>query len=192
MEHIVLENEVVYLRPIEIEDIAAITEVAKDERIWVHMSDYLMTDEAVEMYVRKAVAEREAGLAYKFVIINKCSGKIVGSTSFLDIAKAHKRLEIGATWLSPEVWRTAMNTNCKYLLLAYCFEVLQYNRVQIKTGHENLRSQNAIERIEAKKEGVLRNHMIQRDGSIRHTVMYSVTLEDWPKVKALFQGELLK
>lgn len=191
MQNIVLENELVYLRPIELGDVAAIAAVSKDERIWTHMSDYLITDEAVEGYVSKAIADRQAGYSYKFVIIEKRSGKIVGSTSFLDIAPAHKRLEIGATWLSPEAWRTAINTNCKYLLLAYCFEVLKFNRVQIKTGHENLRSQQAIERIGAMKEGVLRNHMIQRDGSMRHSVMYSVTQEEWPFVKERFLKELL-
>lgn len=191
MQNMVLENELVYLRPIELGDVAAIAAVSKDERIWTHMSDYLMTDEEVEGYVRRAIDDRQAGYSYKFVIIEKRSGKIVGSTSFLDIAPAHKRLEIGATWLSPEAWRTAINTNCKYLLLAYCFEELQFNRVQIKTGHENLCSQQAIERIGAMKEGVLRNHMIQRDGSMRHSVMYSVTQEEWPFVKERFHKELL-
>lgn len=191
MKNILLENEFVLLRPIELGDIAGVAAVSKDERIWSHMSDLLMTDDAVEAYVNKAIAEREAGQSYKFVIVEKRSGAIIGSTSFLDIADGHKRLEIGATWISPTVWRTAMNTNCKYLLLQYCFDVLQLNRVQIKTGHENLQSQRAIERIGATKEGVLRNHMLKRDGSIRHTVMYSVTLEEWPKVKARFQQELL-
>lgn len=186
-----IENDVVCLRLVEIEDIKEILEVAKDERIWTYMSDYLMTEEAVEAYVKKAIAERELGLSFKFVIIDQQTGKIVGSTSFINIVEPHKRLEIGATWLCPAVWHTAINTNCKYLLFKYCFEELRLNRVEIKTGHENLRSQKAIERIGARKEGVLRNHMVQRNGAIRHTVMYSITEEDWPEVKARFENTLL-
>ena len=110
---------------------------------------------------------------------------------FLDIAAAHKRLEIGATWVQPCFWNTNVNTICKYLLLQYCFEARELNRVQIKTGHENYRSQKAIERLGATKEGYLRNHMVQRNGKIRHTVIYSIIKEDWPAIKQRFLENLL-
>src|SRR5690606_15193058 len=138
-----------------------------------------------------AVKERDKGISYMFAVIDKKTDTIVGCTSFLDISFPHKRLEIGATWYNPTVWRSAINTNCKFLLFQYCFEVLKLNRIQIKTGHENYRSQKAIERIGAVKEGVLRNHMIRKEGIIRHTVMYSVILEDWEKLKAMFMDRLL-
>lgn len=186
MENILLENDVVLLRPVELSDIDEILEAAKDEKIWEHMSVNLVTKEAVEKYVEKAIKERNAQVSYMFVIIDKNTNKIVGCTSFLDISLAHKRLEIGATWLNPIVWRTKINTNCKFLLLQYCFEQLHVNRVQIKTGHQNKRSQKAIERIGAVKEGILRNHMIKRNGTIRHTVMYSIMKEEWPTVKERF------
>lgn len=191
MENIILQNKVVLLRPVELEDVEAIINAANDARIWEHMSVSLLSKEAVESYVQKAIAERKSGVSYLFAIIDKQSNTLVGCTSYMDINQAHKRLEIGATWLTPRVWRTSINTNCKFLLLQYGFEMLQLNRVQIKTGHENRRSQQAIERIGAVKEGILRNHMIRKEGTIRHTVMYSVILEDWPNVKERFINYLL-
>lgn len=192
MEEILLENEIVQLRPVQISDIEAITNAAKDARIWEHMSVTLVTKEAVANYIENAIKERVKGISYMFAVIEKKTDKIVGCTSFLDISLSHKRLEIGATWYHPSVWRSAINTNCKFLLFRYCFEELKLNRIQIKTGHENYRSQKAIERIGAVKEGVLRNHMIRKEGTIRHTVMYSVIGEDWGQLKAKFIDELLK
>ena len=191
MNTILLENDVVQLRPIELGDVEGILEAASDQQVWVHMSDTLLTRAAVLDYTEKAVKEREAGQSHRFVIISKETGRIIGSTTFFDISPAHKRLEIGYTWLNPNYWRTNINTNCKYLLLMYCFEQWGMHRVQIKTDHENLRSQKAIERIGATKEGVLRNHMIRKDGTTRHTVMYSVIEEDWPEMKRNFEEKLL-
>ena len=191
MNTIILENDVVQLRPIELGDVEAILEAASNPNVWIHMSDTLLTRAAVLDYTEKAVKEREAGQSHKFVIISKETGKIIGSTTFFEISSAHKRLEIGYTWLNPTYWRTNINTNCKYLLLMYCFEQWGMHRVQIKTDHENLRSQKAIERLGATKEGVLRNHMIRKDGTTRHTVMYSVTKEDWPEMKRHFEEKLL-
>lgn len=191
MENIYLENEYVLLRPVELEDIEGILEGAIDERIWEHMSVQLLSRESVEEYVHKAIAAYKDGSNYLFVIIEKVNNNIVGCTSFLDISLPQKRLEIGATWLNPVVWASHVNTNCKYLLLSYCFEELACNRVQIKTGHENIRSQRAIERIGAKKEGILRNHMIRREGQIRHTVMYSIVKDEWPMIKERFEKQLL-
>lgn len=192
MEEIIVENDIVKLRPVQMSDIEAIANAANDERIWEHMSVTLLTLEAVENYIENAIKEREKGISYMFVVIEKKTDNIVGCTSFLDISFPHKRLEIGATWYNPTVWRSAINTNCKFLLFQYCFEVLNLNRIQIKTGHENYRSQKAIERIGAIKEGVLRNHMIRKEGTIRHTIMYSVIVEDWEKLKTRFINGLLK
>ncbi|BAK17037.1 acetyltransferase, including N-acetylase of ribosomal protein [Solibacillus silvestris StLB046] len=192
MEEIIVENDIVKLRPVQMSDIEAIANAANDERIWEHMSVTLLTQEAVENYIENAIQEREKGISYMFVVIEKKTDNIVGCTSFLDISFPHKRLEIGATWYNPTVWRSAINTNCKFLLFQYCFEVLNLNRIQIKTGHENYRSQKAIERIGAIKEGVLRNHMIRKEGTIRHTIMYSVIVEDWEKLKTRFIDGLLK
>ena len=186
-----IENNVVALVPMNREYTEDIFEVAQDRRIWEHMSVDLTTKENVIAYVEDALNKQANGTDFAFVITDQVTGGIIGCTWFLDIAMSHKRLEIGSTWIAPSHWRTSVNTNCKYLLLQYCFEELQLNRVQIKTGHENVRSQKAIERIGATKEGVLRNHMIRKEGAIRHTVMYSIIQEEWPQIKQHFEESLL-
>lgn len=187
-----LENDVVQLIPMELKHAQGIYEAAQDKRIWEHMSVDLTEKSRVIEYVENAIKKRMQGTDIAYVIVDKKSEKIIGATWFLDISKQHKRLEIGSTWINPHYWRTNINTNCKYLLLKYWFEELHLNRVQIKTGHENFRSQKAIERIGAVKEGILRNHMIRKEGIIRHTVLYSVIQEDWRKVKKHFEEHLLK
>lgn len=189
---IYLENEVVQLRPVQIEDMEGIATAAKYPEIWEHMSVSLTTNEDIQQYIKDAIKEREANQSYMFVIVYKATNQIIGSTSFLDIAENHKRVEIGSTWITPKYWRTDVNTNCKFLLLKYCFEEMELNRVQIKTGHENFQSQKAIERLGATKEGILRNHMIRKEGKIRHTVMYSIIKEEWQDIKTRFLRELLK
>lgn len=191
MKEIYLENEIVHLRPVCLEDVDGLLKAANYPEIWEHMSVSLLTKESLQLYVENAIEEHEANLSYMFVIVHKESNEIIGSTSFLDITASHKRLEIGSTWLTLEYWRTNINTSCKYLLLQYCFENLGWNRVQIKTGHENYRSQKAIERLGATKEGCLRNHMIRKEGKIRHTVMYSIIKDEWPDIKQHFINELL-
>ena len=127
---------------------------------------------------------KEAGMEYPFVILDAQTNQIVGATKLMDISESHQRGEIGFTWLTPKYWRTHINTSCKFLLLQYCFEQLGWQRVQIKTDHENKQSQKAIERIGATFEGILRNHMIRKDGTTRHTYMYSIISEVWPDVQA--------
>lgn len=188
----VLSNNRVELVPINMTHLDGLFLAAQDDRIWEHLSVHLKTKADVEHYIKDALQKVQAGTDFPFVIIDKMTNRIVGASWYMDISMAHKRLEIGSTWLTPDVWRTDMNTNCKFLLLEYGFEQLGMNRIQIKTGHENMRSQKAIERIGATKEGVLRNHMIRKEGTIRHTVMYSMTIEEWPQVKARFEQELLK
>lgn len=192
METIQLIGEAILLRPMTKEDAEGIYACCQDERIWTHMSQTLQTREDVDAYIEQALAHQETGTEYPFVIVLRSTNEIVGSTRFFDIATAHKRLEIGHTWLTPSVWRTNVNTECKYLLLSYCFEQLHFQRVQIKTGHENIQSQKAIERIGATKEGTLRNHMIRPNGKVRHTVMYSVVQEEWSDVKQHIEGLMRK
>ncbi|SCY75635.1 GNAT family N-acetyltransferase [Lysinibacillus fusiformis] len=183
MEFIALENEIVKLKPLELNDLSGILEAASYPEIWSHMSTTIEKIVDVNNFVENALLMRRNKTEFPFVIVDKKTGEIIGSTRFMDIDDTHQRVEIGTTWLTPAYWRTAINTNCKYLLLQYCFEILLLQRVQIKTDHENIQSQKAIERIGATKEGVLRNHMIRKDGTTRHTVMYSITLEEWPQVK---------
>ena len=187
----ILQNEVVRLVPLDICHIEGIYKAAQDPRIWEHMSVELLSREKVLAYVDDAMKKRDIKTDYPFVIIQQETNEIIGATWYLDISMQHKRLEIGSTWLNPKAWRTNINTNCKCLLLQYGFEILEMQRIQIKTGHENIRSQKAIERIGAVKEGILRNHMITKEGNVRHTVMYSITKEEWRTVKKRFELDLL-
>lgn len=192
MEFITLENEVVKLKPLELSDLPGILETGNYPEIWSHMSTTIEKKEDVNKFVENALKAKNEKTEFPFVIVDKQSGDIIGSTRFMDIDDKHQRLEIGYTWLTPAYWRTAINTNCKYLLLLYSFEHLHLQRVQIKTDHENIRSQKAIERIGATKEGILRNHMIRKDGTTRHTVMYSITIEEWPQVKKHLESLLVQ
>ncbi len=188
-----MENKIVKLKPMEMEDVDDIFAVACYDEIWTHMSITVKNREDVIKYVESALTLKKAGVEFPFVIIDAFTNKIIGATKLMDINEHHKRGEIGFTWLTPDYWRTSINTNCKYLLLTYCFEHLGWQRVQIKTDHENIRSQKAIERIGAKKEGVLRNHMIRKDGTSRHTVMFSITSDEWTKeIKAHLENLLEK
>lgn len=191
MDFSALDNEVILLKPLEEHDIAGILTAGSYPEVWKHLPTIIENEQDVHNFVDKALQGKLLNKEFPYVIVDKKSGEIIGSTRFMDIDESHQRVEIGFTWLTPAYWRTTVNTNCKYLLLSYCFEVLDLRRVQIKTDYENTRSQKAIERIGAVKEGILRNHMIRKDGTTRHTVMYSVIREDWPEMK-LHLKELLK
>lgn len=190
MTDILLQNDLVLLRPIQLEDVKAVAEVATDERIWEHIAYTLATEEDVTNYVQKQVALNETGERIVLVILDKITNKIIGSTSIYDFSVEHAHCEIGSTWLTPAYWRTAINTNCKFLLLQHLFEEMNFNRVQIKTDNLNIRSQQAIERIGAKFEGRLRRHMLRKDGSLRDTMMYSIIREEWPDVKAMLENRI--
>jgi N-acetyltransferase len=173
----------VALVPLEASHTRALYEAGRHPKIWDYMFMRVETPDEMHRLVQEALSARDAGTELPFVIVDRETGRIVGSTRFLDIAPAHRGLEIGWTWLAPEVWRTPINTECKYLLLRHCFEVLGAVRVQFKTDARNIRSQRALERIGAHKEGVLRRHRILPDGYIRDSVYYSIIAEEWPAVR---------
>lgn len=178
------------LIPMEIHHTEALFEAGNDPFIWTYMPEQIQSREDMEQLVKKALAGRERGTEFPFAIIDRETDKIVGSTRFLDISIPNRGLEIGWTWLSPEVWRTSVNTECKLLLLTYCFEQLKAIRVQLKTDERNTRSQNAIARIGATREGTLRNHRILPDGHYRHSVYFSILDSEWPAVKEKLTGYL--
>jgi RimJ/RimL family protein N-acetyltransferase len=135
-------------------------------------------------WVDSALAEWQSGKSLPFVIEDRETGRIAGSTRLLDFDAANRGVEIGFTWLNPDVWRTRINTECKYLLLRHCFETIQVIRVQLKTDARNVQSQEAIERIGGVREGVLRHHRIMPDGYLRDSAYFSILAEEWPSVKA--------
>ena len=136
------------------------------------------------------MASELAGTRVPFVIRRQSDQHIVGTTSFFDIRKPERALEIGHTWLAPPACRTAVNTATKLLLLSHCFETLGCRRVQLKTDARNEISQRAIERLGATREGTLRKHMRLHDGFIRDTVFYSILPEEWPAIKARLTARL--
>ncbi|GGG65267.1 GNAT family N-acetyltransferase [Paenibacillus radicis (ex Gao et al. 2016)] len=165
-------------------------EAAQEMASWSLYLKPLQTLTDVQHFIGKAKQEEAAGTCIPYVIWDHTGQKIVGSTRLFDLSAEHHSLEIGSTWLNPAVWRTRINTECKYLLLREAFEHLDMLRVQIKTDLRNLQSQTAIARIGAVKEGILRKHRILHDGYVRDTVMYSITNEEWPGVKAKLESML--
>jgi RimJ/RimL family protein N-acetyltransferase len=136
------------------------------------------------------LAQRSSGRQFPFAVRRLADQAVVGSTSYLDAVPRHRRVEIGSTWYTPDVWGTQVNPECKLLLLAHAFEVLGMNRVALCTDALNARSQAAIEKLGAVKEGVLRSHMVTQGGRVRDSVLYSIVLGDWPGMKARLLARL--
>ena len=185
-----LTGERARLVPMEAGDAEALFKAGRDPRIWDYMPVRVTSLSDMARVVEEALRAQAQGTDVPFVILDGETGRIVGSTRFCDITLPHRNLEIGWTWLSPEVWRTRINTECKYLLLRHAFETLDLLRVQLKTDARNLRSQRAIERLGAIKEGVLRHHRVLPDGYLRDSVYYSILAEEWPGVRERLEAML--
>jgi RimJ/RimL family protein N-acetyltransferase len=188
---VTLEGTWARLEPLQMEHAEALHTAAQDPDTWRYVStDASESPDAMRRWIATALAEQNAGYSLPFVIVRRADGAVVGSTRYLDIKPAHRGLEIGWTWLTPSARRTAINTECKYLLLGHAFERLGAIRVQLKTDRRNERSQRAIERLGAMREGVLRKHLIYDTGYQRDSVMYSITDDEWPAVKANLEAKL--
>ena len=137
----------------------------------------------VDSYLENAIAKRDSGEEYPFVVVHKATNTVIGTTRFCTLQKEHLRLEIGYTWYAKKYQRTGVNTECKYLMLSYAFEKLHCIAVQFMTDWFNLRSRKAIERLGAKLDGVLRNHRLNSDGSYRDSAVFSITNQEWSGVK---------
>jgi N-acetyltransferase len=172
------------LEPMTEAHIPGLAEIGIGQDFWHFMLYGDMNTEAdMRNWVLDILGRAEKGTDLPFVAIDRASGRVAGATRYLNIMPKDRGLEIGGTWYGIDFQRTAINTECKYLLITHAFETLHAIRVQLKTDSRNERSQKAIERIGAKKEGVLRNHMILPDGYIRDSVFYSVLDTEWPDVK---------
>jgi len=160
------------------------TTAAQDEELWRWMpAPRPRDDQEMLALVQAARDEWSRGERLPFAIVALASGRAIGSTSYLDIAPAHRALEIGWTWLGRPWWRTACNTEAKLLLLRHAFEELGVNRVALRTDHRNDRSQSAIARIGGVREGSLRAHRLRPDGTFRDTVYFSILAGEWPEVE---------
>lgn len=161
-----------------------------DGELWKLFFTTVPSPDGVPAYIEGLLAQRERGTAFAFAVRDNASGEIIGGTRYLNIDAANRRLEIGGTWYAARMQRTAINTECKLMLLSHAFETLGCIAVEFRTDWFNKRSQAAIERLGAKLDGVLRNHMIMPDGRVRDTVVYSVIQNEWPGVKRNLQYKL--
>lgn len=181
---ITLQGKYVRLEPMTEAHAPALAELGVGQPFWDFMVYGRMeTEDDMREWVQDILARAEKGTDVPFVAIHSDSGHVAGASRYMNIIPKDRGLEIGGTWYGPEYQRTVVNTECKYLLLQQAFEKLGCIRVQLKTDLRNERSQRAIERLGAVKEGVLRNHMILPDGYFRHSVYYSILDTEWPAVK---------
>ena len=179
----------VRLVPMREDHAAALLEAGRPPAIWEHMTIPQPGDiVAITTWVRDALTALAAGTQVPFV--TEVDGRVAGSTRYLEIRRGDLRIEIGWTWLAPEFWRTSVNTTCKFLLLRHAFETLGAARVELKTDVRNTRSQAAIERIGAKREGTLRGYQRVFTGRQRDTVMFSIVAPEWPEVKVALERKL--
>lgn len=178
-----LNGEIVDLLPLERTHFSELLQLATEKRIWEFYVFDGTDPKRLLQLLEAALVERENGTQYPFVIYHKAEKRLIGSTRFLDIQSAHRKLEIGWTWLHPDYWATAVNFECKLLLLTYSFEQLKAVRVQLKTDETNLRSRKAIEKIGGKFEGILRNDMLRDNGTHRHSAYYSIIGSEWVALK---------
>ena len=188
---VTLTGRTVRLEPLSEAHVPDLTAVGLDPSIWRYMV-YGSVDSEAKMlaFVQHLLKGHSAGTDLPFAVIHLASGCAVGCTRFMDIQPWHRGVEIGGTWYGIAYQRTAVNTESKYLLLRHAFETWGCVRVQLKTDLHNERSQRAIERIGAVREGVLRNHMIRPDGTIRDSVYYGIIDTEWPAVKARLEEML--
>ncbi len=188
---VTLTGRFVRLEPLSEDHVPGLAAVGLEGDIWQYMVyGDIRNEDDIRGWVRYMLALAAEGTDLPFAVIDLASGCVAGATRYIDIRPAHRGMEIGGTWYGAAYRRTPVNTECKYLLLEHAFERLGCIRVQLKTDSRNVRSQRAIERLGAVKEGVLRNHMILPDGHVRHSVYYSILDSEWPAVKLRLQQML--
>lgn len=172
------------LVPLSLDHEAGLRAAAADGELWQLRVTSVPEPEQTRAYIDSALQMRQEGHRFAFAVAEEATGTVLGSTSFHDILPAVKRVEIGYTWYAKRCQRTHVNTTCKLLMLTHAFEALGCRTVGWRTDNYNFASQRAIERLGARKDGVIRGHAVRRDGTIRDTVMYSLRSGEWPEVKA--------
>ena len=187
---VTLEGRHVRLEPLATAHLAGLAAVGLDEELWRWIPTPVRTSEEMAAYIETALNEQESGVSLPFALVERDTGRAIGSTRYASIERTHHRMEIGWTWVARDWQRTAVNTEAKYLLLRHAFETLGCMRVELKTDSLNAQSRAAILRIGAREEGIFRNHMITASGRIRHSVYFSIIGSEWPAVKARLESRL--
>jgi RimJ/RimL family protein N-acetyltransferase len=184
VEPVTLAARGVTLVPLSLEHESGLRDAAADGALWNIRVTSVPEPQDTRNYIEQALTMRDAGNRFAFAVIEEATGTVLGTSSYHDILPAVRRVEIGYTWYARRVQRTHVNTTCKLLLLQHAFDTLGCHVVGWRTDNFNFASQAAIERLGAKKDGVIRGHALRRDGTIRDTVMYSLRAGEWPEVKA--------
>ena len=180
---VTLEGSAVRLEPLSLSHHGKLCDIGLDFELWHWTTTNVRTPAEMRAYIENALAEQARGTSLPFATIDLASGKVIGSTRYLNIDASNLRVEIGATWIAKDWQRTAANTEAKYLMLRHAFEKFGCIRVEFKTDSLNQQSRDAILRLGAKEEGTLRNHMLTWTGRIRNTVYFSIIDSEWPQVK---------
>jgi N-acetyltransferase len=188
---ITLECAGVRLEPLAEDHRAGLRQAAEAPEIWSHMP-YAARGRSFDAWFEHSIAAAACGAEAVWAVRASAEGALVGSTRFLAIEASHRRLEIGSTWYAPDIWGTRVNPACKLALMRYAFEELGFNRVEYKTDVKNQRSQAAIAKLGAVREGVFRAHMIRPDGSLRDSVYFSVVASEWPAVRERLAARLFE
>lgn len=183
IDALTLEGKSITLLPLEASHQKELLAAAADGELWKLWYTSVPSAATISDYINTALADRKAGAAYPFVVWHKSSQKIIGSTRFYNLEAHNRRLDIGFTWYAQSFQQTRVNTECKFLLLQHAFESLNCIAVQFLTDWHNLRSRQAIARLGARQDGVLRHHRLNPDGSFRDSVVFSITNNEWPGVK---------
>ena len=187
-----LESKHLRLLPLSLEFKEGLLNAAEDGELWKLWYTSVPSAESIDQYIATALQQQQDKASLPFVIVDKTTDSIIGSTRYCNIDSSNRRLEIGYTWYAKSFQRTGVNTECKHLLLQHAFEVYQVIAVEFKTHWFNYRSRNAIQRLGAKQDGVLRNHRIDKDGCIRDTVVFSIIASEWKTVKKSLAFEMEK
>ena len=184
VQAVTLEGRGLRLVPLALEHEQGLRAAAADGELWKLRVTSVPEPEQTRAYIVNALAQREAGQRFAFAVLDATSGTALGTTSYHDILPAVHRVEIGWTWYARRCQRTHVNTAAKLLMMGHAFDTLGCQVVGWRTDNFNFASQQAIERLGAKKDGVLRGHALRRDGTIRDTVMYSMRAGEWPEARA--------
>ena len=186
----VLTGRQVRLEPLSLKHLDGLCAIGLDASLWQWTTNRLRDREEMRDYIGTALDEQQRGVSLPFATLLTATGQTVGSTRFANMDLKNRRVEIGWTWIGVPWQRTAVNTEAKYLMLCHAFETLGCQRVELKTDALNSRSRQAILRLGAKEEGVLRKHMVTYSGRLRDTVYFSILDYEWPSVKARLQAKL--
>ena len=184
LQPVTLAGETVRLEPLAASHADALAQTGLHPELWRLQPEPVQTLDDMQRYVDRALAGQRDGNCLPFVIVRQDNGQVIGATRYMDIALAHKRLEIGGTWLTPASQRSGANTEAKFLLLQHAFETIGIMRIVFKTELSNMQSRQAILRIGGVEEGVFRKHLIAQSGRARDMVYFAILDEDWPAVKA--------